>query len=103
MQGIHYREAERPAAPLALLPGLTQSSSFHALGDVAVDWGGLSYAMLSPIFDSISKPGYRAAAFDSDDLKSLLSRTCPHLPVAALGGVTPSNVGEVSRGWQAAW
>jgi thiamine-phosphate pyrophosphorylase len=42
------------------------------------------FILLSPIFDSVSKPGYRAA-FDHADLKHFLSRT--NHTVIALGGV----------------
>lgn len=47
------------------------------------------YATLSPIFDSISKQGYKAA-FNFDELQSALSKL--KLPVIALGGVTPEKI-----------
>ena len=47
----------------------------------------LSYVTLSPIFDSISKPGY-SSAFTPEYLQSELKKVS--VPVIALGGVTPS-------------
>ena len=44
------------------------------------------YITLSPIFDSISKDGYKAA-FTLDELKNI-----PQGKVIALGGVTPDNI-----------
>ncbi len=90
-QGIHYREADRPQPPLyALQRGRTQSTSFHCVEDMQHEWGALTYAFFSPVFDSISKPGYVAAGFCSDALHAAL----PTLPfdVIALGGVTADNV-----------
>lgn len=46
------------------------------------------YVTLSPIFPSISKPGYHAD-FAAEDLRSLLAET-NRVPVVALGGVTTS-------------
>lgn len=96
MQGVHYTEASRPPPPLpAPGIGLSVSTSFHRLPQlVEADWGpALSYAFLSPIFDSISKEGYPAAAFNRRQLQDAV-RTCG-FPVIALGGVAPRNMGEV--------
>lgn len=57
--------------------------SLHSLQELSEDLQGLDYAFLSPIFDSISKPGY-TAAFDAEALRDALSKaTCP---IIALGG-----------------
>ena len=57
--------------------------SLHSLQELSEDLQGLDYAFLSPIFDSISKPGY-TAAFDAEALRHALSKaTCP---IIALGG-----------------
>jgi len=59
-------------------------------------WGpGLTYGFLSPIFDSISKQGYAAAKFDPDHLRAALHRC--QLPIIALGGISPSNVGRAAE------
>lgn len=95
MQGVHYTERTRPLPPLtaaanAAAAGSTVSTSFHSLQQLRTDWGpALSYAFLSPIFDSISKEGYSAARFDRRELRHVLQ--CP-FPVVALGGITPENI-----------
>lgn len=57
------------------------------------DWGAVDYAFLSPIYNSISKQGYAAAAFDRRALKATLS-ACP-IPIIALGGVTADKLPEL--------
>ncbi|CAG9463169.1 unnamed protein product [Pedinophyceae sp. YPF-701] len=89
------REAERPALPLPALDGLTQSTGFHDMAPLrAADQGGLTYAFLSPVFDSVSKVGYKSARFDEQELRSTLA-ACPR-PVYALGGVTPDRVPQLA-------
>jgi thiamine-phosphate pyrophosphorylase len=95
MQGVHYTERTRPLPPLtsaaAAAAGSTVSTSFHSLQQLRTDWGPvLSYAFLSPIFDSISKEGYSAARFNRHELRQVLTQ-CP-FPVIALGGITSENV-----------
>lgn len=58
--GIHYPERLRPSA-CERQDGLTTSTAIHSLQDLFTDFGELDYVFLSPIFDSISKPGYAAA------------------------------------------
>jgi thiamine-phosphate pyrophosphorylase len=87
LQGIHWRKADRPGPPLPLIPGLAQSTGFHALSDLAEPWQHLDYAFLSPIYNSISKQGYQATAFPKQQLMQALA-ACG-MPVYALGGVTP--------------
>jgi thiamine-phosphate pyrophosphorylase len=91
-QGLHYPERLRPRPPLPAVARLRQSTSLHSLQDLSQGWGALDYAFLSPVFDSISKQGHRAAAFDGDELRRLL-RGCP-VDVVALGGITPARVQE---------
>jgi thiamine-phosphate pyrophosphorylase len=100
LQGVHYTERTRPPPPLpsaaAAAAGGTVSTSFHGLQQLHTDWGPvLTYAFLSPIFDSISKEGYSATRFDRRELHQALT-LCP-FPVLALGGIiTPDNVQEAA-------
>ena len=55
----------------------------------------MSYVTLSPIFDSISKDGYRSRFADHSALARSLA-TVP-VPVIALGGITPDKLGELSH------
>lgn len=69
------------------------STSFHSLAQAAhEDYGSLKYAFLSPIFESISKPGY-TAAFVKEDLQASVSQSS--LPLVALGGITSTNISQV--------
>jgi hypothetical protein len=74
------------------------STSVHSWAEFAVLPDGLAYAFISPLFDSISKPGYAAN-------KALLEQPPgigPCLPVG-LGGVGVETIGEmIRRGWKGA-
>ncbi len=65
------------------------SASCHNLEEVErCEKAGLQYVTLSPVFDSVSKPGYNAA-FTADELKDLERFK---IKIVALGGVTPDNI-----------
>ncbi|WP_319287600.1 thiamine phosphate synthase [Desulfosarcina sp.] len=90
LMGIHFTEKERThnlqrLRQLRLAqPGCRLSSAFHRITDIPEYDGLFDYILLSPIFDSISKPGYRSA-FDHSDLRPFLSWT--EHTVIALGGL----------------
>jgi thiamine-phosphate pyrophosphorylase len=91
VMGIHG-----PSVPKwqAVLGPLTLSRSCHDMEEMHRAGSQFHYFILSPIFDSISKPGYRAA-FDLQRLKQAL--TCKGeeritTPVYALGGVNSTNI-----------
>ncbi|MCM1518093.1 MAG: thiamine phosphate synthase [Pseudoflavonifractor sp.] len=67
------------------------SRSCHTIDELARYAPDCDYMTLSPIFDSISKPGY-TGRFDAAQLSSI-----PPGKVIALGGVTPDNVGKLGR------
>lgn len=85
--GIHLngRNPEVPAGWRG-----TVSRSCHSLAEVAVS--PADYCFLSPVFDSISKPGY-AAAFTAEALADARGTLAAN--VFALGGVTPARLPEV--------
>lgn len=65
------------------------SRSLHSMEEIADQ--GYDYAFLSPIFPSISKPGYKGN-FNSEDLRSSVNER-----IFALGGVTPRRFGEIEQ------
>ena len=65
-------------------PDATTSASYHSPNSLVKGNPGFSYVFLSPIFDSISKIGYKNT-FNDETLKSSLKKTS--LTVIALGGV----------------
>ena len=59
------------------------SRSCHSLEEIINS--NVDYCFLSPVFDSISKSGYKAGKFDMDLLKELLCKN----NIVALGGISP--------------
>lgn len=59
------------------------SCSCHSLEEI--ESKSADYYFISPIFDSISKTGYKASKFDEERLRNLL--LTKH--IVALGGITP--------------
>ncbi|MDE5749702.1 MAG: thiamine phosphate synthase, partial [Duncaniella sp.] len=68
------------------------SRSLHTVAEAAELDPRFDYAFLSPIFPSISKPGYRAE-FDRSELRALLASK-PN--IYALGGVTRGHLTELA-------
>lgn len=83
--GVHLN-SRCPSAPPGYRGNI--SCSCHSIEELK-GLSGMEYATLSPIFDSISKHGYRAK-FTPDDLRRLDDVT--NVPVIALGGITPERV-----------
>lgn len=68
------------------------SMSCHSMEEVAVHKSDCDYVFLSPIYDSVSKSGYKSA-FTKDQLKAaggMIDRK-----VIALGGITVDNIKDV--------
>ena len=94
--GLHLPErvwkgmTDRPQLP----DGCTVSASCHTIEDIESFPFRIDYCFLSPIFDSLCKVGY-AGRFSSDSLGDRLQRL--HLPVVALGGITPDRLPQLRR------
>ncbi len=74
------------------------STSVHSWDELKGLPPGLAYAFISPLFDSISKPGYKAAA----DLLTMPPGPFPCRPVG-MGGVSSDTVRlMMARGWTGA-
>ena len=69
------------------------SRSCHSIAEA--ETADYDYCFLSPVFDSISKSGYRAA-FDSQSLRAALSSALASRKVIALGGVSAGHLGELA-------
>ena len=99
---IHLRKPGCTAAELAALierfpaPGYrgTVSRSCHSLEEVATHRTATDYLFLSPVFDSISKQGYRSA-FPPAALREAAAAGIIDEKVLALGGVSEANLPEV--------
>jgi thiamine monophosphate synthase len=78
--------------------GLALSTSVHSWGELRRLPPGLAYAFISPVFDSISKPGYLA----SGDLLTMPSEPLPCKAVG-MGGVSADTIEMMlTRGWTGA-
>lgn len=69
------------------------SKSFHDWQAIANEKTALSYGFLSPLFDCLSKPGYRPA-FDQSQLRVWL-RSFSGFPVFALGGIDIDKIAHI--------
>lgn len=81
--GIHLNN-RCPNSP-RLYTGLI-SKSCHSVSEV-IAAAQCDYVFLSPIFSSISKPGYGGNSFSPDELSKINNYNTPS--VIALGGITP--------------
>jgi len=69
--------------------------SCHSFAEVEKVDEILEYCFLSPVFDSISKEGYKAN-FDKKELKAFLQKE-RKVKVIGLGGVTDANFSELTE------
>lgn len=86
--GVHLNR-RNPNAPDE---SLQQSVSCHSLEELYSLGSDVSYATISPVFDSISKAGYRAICSPED-----IAGKLPVGKVIALGGVTPKDLPRLKR------
>lgn len=88
LKGIHLNS--RNPEPPAGYKG-QKSCSCHTAAEVETAKKSCDYVFLSPIFDSISKPGY-VSAFSSETLRQFSRQRIIDRKVMALGGVSADNV-----------
>ena len=91
LAGVHLNH-RNPAPPVRYTGSVSRSC--HSIEELMTQPASMAYVTLSPIFDSISKPGYKAA-FTVDELSRVSSLT--DVKVIALGGVTPDKIGLLER------
>ena len=85
LMGVHLN-SRHPSPPSSFAPR-SVSASCHSLAEVARRKAGLSYVTLSPVFDSISKQGYRSA-YTASELERAAASGLIDSRVVALGGVS---------------
>lgn len=88
LRGIH---TNRNIAQLPDGYSGSRSRSCHSIREVARYKGEYDYLFLSPIFDSLSKPGYRSA-FSHEELLEASREGIIDQRVFALGGVSPDRL-----------
>lgn len=93
LHGVHLN-SRNPLPPQGWKGSVSRSC--HSLEEVKEWKDRCNYVSLSPIFDSISKQGYRAA-FSAEELKKAKKEGIIDHKVLALGGVTFRRMDEVLR------
>ncbi|MDQ7917859.1 thiamine phosphate synthase [Mesonia sp. MT50] len=92
LKGIHFQEQKRRDTienePLEYFKNLnmvdkTISSSFHEPEDIATCEFEFDYHLLSPVFSSISKKGYKGRGFDVNHIDKT---------IVGMGGVSSENI-----------
>lgn len=94
LAGIHIRETDKN-----LISGWKynlHSIAVHELDELYQVNNYVKYALLSPIFNSISKKDVKAA-FNLAALKESFSKSKPKIPVYALGGINPENISKAKE------
>lgn len=92
--GGYHLSPGHPPAPAGW--GGRLSASCHSLEETRqAKARGLDYVFLSPIFDSVSKSGYKSA-FSAADLARAAAEGVVDGRVVALGGIKPSNLRDVA-------
>ncbi len=98
--GVHFKDSEgrddaphRPRRMRDHPPYLFTSRSCHDLASLEAGLGCFDAVFFSPVFPSISKPGYRPAITIEIVAERLVRRTNAErkTEVIALGGITPGN------------
>ena len=87
--GVHIRATQLPQVPTTM----RRSVSCHAMPEAERLAGNTDYVFLSPVFNSVSKPGYHAA-FDLRETEKWL-KSARRPATVALGGITEDNIGTV--------
>lgn len=106
--GVHWKDSEGrarpPGAPRFLggpagLAGLFASRSCHTLSSLSAALGRFDSVFFSPVFPSISKPGYGPAATMNEVAELLARRTEAQrqTAVVALGGIAPDKVSQCAE------
>lgn len=91
LYGVHLN-SRNPIVPAGWTGSISRSC--HTLEEVVAWKRPCNYVSLSPIFDSLSKPGYRAA-FTPAQIAAARAEGIIDRQVLALGGVTFDRIAEV--------
>jgi thiamine-phosphate pyrophosphorylase len=87
--GVHLPSGGSPKAARARLPGVLIGASAHTADEAAeLLRSGADYVTVSPVFLTVSKPGY-GPALGLDGLACIVAQVPG--PVVALGGITAQN------------
>ncbi|WP_120239551.1 thiamine phosphate synthase [Marinifilum flexuosum] len=94
LKGIHFSGAKREHAK-QLATGIRKGTSCHSIREIKSLGKVFDYVYLSPIFESISKPGYQGN-LNMEEIKMFLKESRP-IQIYALGGIETSNVSTIKE------
>ncbi len=97
LKGVHFKEVFRKHLSFSMPNyiefmqenGFEVSTGFHCIYELIEKEELFDYTFLSPIFNSISKMGYKSKAFDFKNLEKAQKR------IIALGGINKFNISEI--------
>ena len=95
VKGIHLTELQKPHYSELAEKHKIISAAIHDLKEIKDIGNGLQYGLVSPVFDSLSKPGLKPG-FKEEDLVNFLKehhQGFEPLPLFALGGIHSGNIG----------
>jgi thiamine-phosphate pyrophosphorylase len=95
LKGIHHT-SKTNFKSLSFRRKIHQSKSFHLLEEVVNNKYPYDYGFLSPIYNSISKPGYQSK-FNFPQLTNFLSNNPQTIPLIALGGIDFDKIEEIKQ------
>lgn len=88
LKGYHFNEKNRASYTNRYSSNKSCSTSFHTVKDLEKESHHFSYSFLSPVYNSISKKGYKGQAFKLES---------KHKNVIGLGGVEVSKLDDLKR------
>jgi len=89
--GLHLPATADPARHRRAMKGWL-GISCHTLSDLlAAAQAGCDYATLSPVFSPLSKPSDQRPCLGLNTLREICTQST--IPIVALGGITPQNLG----------
>jgi len=96
LRGIHLTEKTKGDIDLYKRWEVVTSMACHSLSDLVKLPSYIDYATISPLYDSISKSGYKAG-IDKQKLKECLQSKQLSYKVYALGGINESKLSELKN------
>lgn len=92
VKGLHFSTMNRSIAE-NIITRRTKSTSCHSVAEARTQDGIFDYVFLSPVFKSISKPGY-TGGLDMIEVKAYLSEQ-RKMQIIALGGIDETKIQEL--------
>lgn len=96
LKGVHYTKYTNNFKYLDFKYLIHRSKSCHSLQEIQENSFDYNYVFLSPIYPSISKPGYQNS-FDFDRLKTFLKDRAKLPEIIALGGINADRIPEINK------